>query len=327
MAGRVAACLSRTHHAQRPRLSHRARTGQGTDFSRCSGKPSLLELDSGSPWSSRLASRVSARARESPQATSHCEESGSLKARPSALPSRAGVHVIISHLHEFIFIKTRKTAGTSLEIALSRIAGPDDTITGISPQDEIMRQELGGRGSQHRSFPARKWRLREWKRQIRGHPIHLYNHMPARDIRRVVGRQIWNDYFKFTIERNPWDLAVSAYYWSIRKGRHITFEEFIMSPALAKYSNWSLYSIRNRVAVDWVIRYEELDDAVVELSEGLGLPMVPTLPRAKATFRKDRRAYQAMYGEVERREVAKVFAREIKEFDWQFSPRSRPLDD
>ena len=40
--------------------------------------------------------------------------------------------MIISHQLQLIFVKTRKTAGTSIEIALSRYAGPDDVITAIS---------------------------------------------------------------------------------------------------------------------------------------------------------------------------------------------------
>ena len=44
--------------------------------------------------------------------------------------------VIASHQHRFIFLKTRKTAGTSVEIALSKVCGPDDIITEISPEDQ-----------------------------------------------------------------------------------------------------------------------------------------------------------------------------------------------
>ncbi|MEL6382956.1 MAG: chondroitin 4-O-sulfotransferase, partial [Cyanobacteria bacterium J06626_18] len=32
--------------------------------------------------------------------------------------------MIISHEYKFIFLKTRKTAGTSIEIALSKFCGP-----------------------------------------------------------------------------------------------------------------------------------------------------------------------------------------------------------
>ena len=36
--------------------------------------------------------------------------------------------MIISHKHQFIFIKTVKTAGTSIEVLLDSICGPDDVV-------------------------------------------------------------------------------------------------------------------------------------------------------------------------------------------------------
>ena len=40
--------------------------------------------------------------------------------------------MILSHKHKFIFLKTKKTASTSLEIALSKICGKDDIVTPVS---------------------------------------------------------------------------------------------------------------------------------------------------------------------------------------------------
>ena len=61
--------------------------------------------------------------------------------------------MIVSHEHRFIFLKTKKTAGTSLELALSQLCGPDDVITPLAPTDEALR--AGGRGAQN-------WRLHGW---------------------------------------------------------------------------------------------------------------------------------------------------------------------
>ncbi len=52
--------------------------------------------------------------------------------------------MIFSSQHKFIFIKGRKVAGTSIEIALSPHCGPQDIITPISPADELARLALGG---------------------------------------------------------------------------------------------------------------------------------------------------------------------------------------
>ena len=44
--------------------------------------------------------------------------------------------MIVSHKNRFIFLKTRKTAGSSIEIALSKHCGPEDIITKIAPSEE-----------------------------------------------------------------------------------------------------------------------------------------------------------------------------------------------
>ena len=54
---------------------------------------------------------------------------------------------------QFIFLKTRKTAGTSIELALSDLCGARDIITPLTETDEALR--ANGRGAQN-------WRLHGW---------------------------------------------------------------------------------------------------------------------------------------------------------------------
>ena len=57
--------------------------------------------------------------------------------------------MIVSHEHKFIFLKTIKTAGTSIEAALAQICGPDDIIT---PYREASEKDRKGRGPQNFRF-------------------------------------------------------------------------------------------------------------------------------------------------------------------------------
>jgi hypothetical protein len=42
-------------------------------------------------------------------------------------------------------------------------------------------------------------------------------HLKAFEVKRLIGNQIWEDYFSFTFIRNPWDLMVSSYSWWLQK--------------------------------------------------------------------------------------------------------------
>ncbi len=59
--------------------------------------------------------------------------------------------VIFSKQNNFLFVKGRKVGGTSVEIALSLVCGPEDIITPITPIDELERINRGGRAAQNYS--------------------------------------------------------------------------------------------------------------------------------------------------------------------------------
>jgi len=161
--------------------------------------------------------------------------------------------MIVSHRHRFIFLKTRKTAGTSVEIALARICGDDDVLTPIGDADAKVRFEFAGRDAQNIHVP--------WRRAVLGvvgarsipqrRPV-FYNHMPAAAARALLGKEIWNSYFKFTIERNPFDRLISFYYFQNRGNANPPgFSEWL--PHAKHPQNWPIYSIGQTVAVDYVI--------------------------------------------------------------------------
>lgn len=113
----------------------------------------------------------------------------------------------------------------------------------------------------------------------------FWNHAPAAMVLRFLPA-VWEEYFSFTIERNPWDMAVSTYYWLTRQHpAPPPFSRFVASPRVAEGSNWPLYTIDGEVAVDRVIKYDSLSEEFFELAEQFGLSDVPPLPRAKSGYR------------------------------------------
>jgi len=57
--------------------------------------------------------------------------------------------MIASFSRRFVFLKTRKTAGTSVELALSSACGPEDIVTPISLEDEHLRVRDGVIGARN----------------------------------------------------------------------------------------------------------------------------------------------------------------------------------
>ncbi len=234
--------------------------------------------------------------------------------------------MIVSHKYRFIFIKTRKTAGTSIEIALSGFCGPEDIITPIAPEDERLRQELGHRGPQNHFKPVREYSRRDWWWRIRGRrrALKYWNHITASAVRKRVGDDVWNTYHKLCVERNPWDKVVSFYhYLRYRDGETRSLEQFIMDGGAGGCSDLDKYLRNGKLEVDHVARYENLDEEIRDFAHRVGLPEVPGLPRAKGAFRKDKRPIEEVFTTPMRDRVAADLAQEIGLFGYTFEDAIR----
>jgi len=233
--------------------------------------------------------------------------------------------VIVSHSRRFIFVKTKKTASTSIEIALSGFCDAGDIVTPVSLIDETLRESLGYPPPRNSTLTVRQVlrgrRPRDWARMVLGRRSpQFYNHIPASEIRRYVSESVWEDYFVFTFDRNPWDKVVSYYFWQYQDdATRPPFCEFVRSrepEALQRTGGWPLYAHGDQLIVDKVFRYEDLDASMAEIASVLGLPQVPSIPRTKAHLRRDRRPYASYYAPDEADRVAQVFHREIARFGY-----------
>jgi hypothetical protein len=201
--------------------------------------------------------------------------------------------MIISHKYRFIFVKTLKTAGTSIEVFLSRHCGPDDVLTPILPHVEphVARNHEG-----------------------------FFNHMPASDIRGRVDQKVWRTYFKWCVERNPWDKTLSYFHMmNARQGGGLTLEQFLAGNDFP--INYPKYTdaANGQVIVDRVLRYERLTDDLREVFDSLGIPFDGSLGvNAKSEYRMDRRMYREVYTPAQAERVGELFAREIELHRYEF---------
>lgn len=230
--------------------------------------------------------------------------------------------MIISHQHKFIFLKTRKTAGTSIELALSRLCGPDDIITPISPNDEPFR--ASGRCPQN-------WRMHGWwqsKRplfqrywfEVNAGDYGFYNHMPAKEARALLNDdKVWRSYFKFAFDRNPWDRQVSAYHFRYRRTENPPpFSAYMRRKARVRINNYEIYSVDGDPCVDFVGRFENLAADFRKALKQVGAEFNQALPRAKGNFRESPKHYRGYYDDETRGLVSDWYAPEIALLSYEF---------
>ena len=229
--------------------------------------------------------------------------------------------MILSHKYKFIFIKTAKTAGTSIEVFLSRHCSPEDILTPITPAIE---------GHQPRNYegfinpiPELLERPGKFFSALRDSIISrekFYRHMPASEVRKRVPAEVWNSYFKFCVERNPWDKVLSHYDMNAaREGGSLSLDEYL---ARGRFPiNYFRYTDRTgiKVIVDRIVRYENLMAELGEVFSQLNIPFDGTLGVAgKSEYRTDRRPYRQVFNDEQRRIVEKAFAKEIALHGYQF---------
>lgn len=230
--------------------------------------------------------------------------------------------MIISHKNKFIFLKTNKTAGTSIEIALSKFCDHKDIITPITYEDEKIRNKFGFYGPQNYLLPISEYKFKDilkflikLKRKKK-----FYNHISALEIKELVSFEVWKKYLKFCVERNPWDRAISLYYNLYEKEPRPSIAEFVNSDSLLilKKRGFNLYTIGGQIVVDKICRFENLSEDLEEIRRALELPEKLDLPRAKSRFRKDHRSYRDLLGKKEKKRIFELFSHEIRLMGYKY---------
>lgn len=180
---------------------------------------------------------------------------------------------IISFTHNFIFLKNVKTAGTSIEVDLSPLAGEDAVVTPIIPPEN---------GHQPRNFT-----------DPQNGTMLFRNHMSAQDIRRLIGPERFNAMYRFCVERDPIDKAISQFHMLRNSPVHNAdqsyqkdFETFCQDGDFP-VDLWR-YSERidgtHRLLVNRVLRYDRLAQELSDVMTNLGLTTFKLQARAKSSY-------------------------------------------
>jgi hypothetical protein len=211
--------------------------------------------------------------------------------------------MIASYLHNFIFIKTKKTGGTTIEMALAPGCGPDDIVTPIGKSDELRRGNGRPLFQNFSSAPELEEKLRqaiaiadngaraEVNERIAPH-IKFTNHLDACRIKQRLAPHFWERAHKFTIERHPYEKAISLEYflYKPRIAKFKSFEKHVDEVVQrGSYTGLRYYTIDGQVVVDEFLRCETLEKDLRRLAENLRVPLQDGMIVSKNQTRKDRR--------------------------------------
>ena len=225
--------------------------------------------------------------------------------------------MIISHTHKFIFIKPWKTAGTSVEAALSQRCSNNDIVTPLG--DYWFNRDENG----------------EWvHRAMNDEGFH--QHDDAQTIKNRIPSETWDNYFKFSMTRNPWDRALSFFSWERRRDGEIRskkrfyhylgipYDEFRKTKELFNQylktdwpNNDRFYLIDGKLCVDHIIRYEHLLEDFEEICRIIGLPPIE-IPQLKAGIRRKKDHYSKYYNKESQALVAFKHRNDIELFKYKF---------
>ena len=241
--------------------------------------------------------------------------------------------MIISHSKKFVFIHGRKTAGSSIGIFLQRHLAPGDIArgyitggleVGVLPPD----WDKSIFWIRPHDFIGTIPRVKAYRRFVRCRHGISSTHMSAAQIKEYLGPERWNEYFKFTFERNPFERTVSFYYWRIKDLRKKpTFQQFVDAlysgdqafltrHNLTGFSNLSFYMIDDKIEVDFVGQYENLKHDFNYVCDRIGVDYDGCLPQNKTGVRPPSSRYSDISNDDLTGKLKAVFAREISLFDY-----------
>ena len=249
--------------------------------------------------------------------------------------------MIVSHKYKYILVKPGKVAGTAIEISLQKSCGDLDIITPISIFDPSCDQDS------YKYYPQNN--------------LGFCEHMALGEIKKKH-TDIFDDYLKISIIRNPWDMIVSRWHWEtwmysnfgkpnlksyinmfkkLHRNQTYTIEQLnrklninltrskisddikrnnfkgFVTNFPAVWTNDQYYFLYDEMVLDFVIRYETLQNDYEKLCSNIGIQS-DNLLNVKSKLRPPNSHYSNYYDSESKTVVEEKFKKQIEVFGYKF---------
>lgn len=206
--------------------------------------------------------------------------------------------MIVSTLHKFVFVAIPKTGTHAVRQALRDHLGPQDMEqVGLFVQKKFPVPSLAQIG---------------------------HGHITLEQLRPFVQPDAWNSFFKFAFVRNPFDRFISYCAFITRDGDEFERDpQAVMRDVLANPPREHILfqpqhsfvtDAGGALLTDYIGRVEEMQQSYDAIAERIGIPTAQ-LEKVNATKRRNYRDY---YDASLIEGVAKLYARDLEYFDYEY---------
>lgn len=249
---------------------------------------------------------------------------------------------IISFKNKFVFVKTKKVAGTSVEALLRKYTGDDDIVPAVTPRDEHYSAAQGDfsknylKVKENESVYTEFVMAGEYDKAVdflSNQKKIAYSHMDYDYAESLIVRYGYkpSDFYFFTIDRHPYFWLLSSVLYNNSQynstGKvdlnidvekiNASINRLLHQHDLSQKINWSKYTKNNKVMVNKVVDYDYLELGLKEVFQVLGFSERKlTLPDLKKCSRH-LDAFQLL-SILNKAEAQKAFAYVFKYMDYKY---------
>jgi len=208
-----------------------------------------------------------------------------------------------------------------MEMALAPLCGKDDVVTPLRanqnvhiPRNYFPKSLLG------KSYAKSRYLRKIISRHSSILGDWYYEHMPATRVRELVGEKVWNSYYKFCFERNPWDKVVSYYNWKKngQERKMLPFDDYVLHKTHRLPVDSKLYCDASGFILDDIFDYANFTVSFSKVCNRLGVPFDGAMPREKVGFNKIKDTYMSYYNDETKEKISNVFKKEISLMEYSF---------